>query len=80
MLGDGRSDFTDNAAYTSLVPGFVKQDYRDEDEFWQQVERSRELAVGVVERIRSGDVRHDPKEGDCPTWCALWPMCRVRRA
>jgi ATP-dependent helicase/nuclease subunit B len=62
------------------VPGFVKQDYRDEDEFWQQVERSRELAVGVVERIRGGDVRHDPKDGDCPTWCALGPMCRVKRA
>jgi ATP-dependent helicase/DNAse subunit B len=62
------------------VPGFVKQDYRDEEAFWSQVERSRELAVGIVERIRSGDVRHDPKDGDCPTWCTLWPMCRVRRA
>jgi ATP-dependent helicase/DNAse subunit B len=62
------------------VPGFVKQDYRDEEAFWSQVERSRELAVGIVERIRSGDVRHDPKDGDCPTWCTLWPMCRVKRA
>jgi ATP-dependent helicase/DNAse subunit B len=62
------------------VPGFAKNDYLDEDAFWGQVGRAQELAVGIVERIRSGDVRHDPKGGDCPTWCELWPMCRVRRA
>jgi ATP-dependent helicase/DNAse subunit B len=61
------------------VPGFTKQDYLDEEAFWSQVERSRDLAVGVVERMRGGDIRHDPKGGDCPTWCELWPMCRVRR-
>jgi PD-(D/E)XK nuclease superfamily len=62
------------------VPGLVKNDYLDEDEFWGRVERSRDLAVGLVDRIRGGDVRHDPKTGECPTWCELWPMCRVRRA
>ena len=62
------------------VPGFAKQDYRDEEAFWSQVDRSRDLAVEIVDRMRSGDVRHDPKGGDCPTWCQLWPMCRVRRA
>jgi ATP-dependent helicase/nuclease subunit B len=62
------------------VPGFTKHDYLDEEAFWSQVERSRELAVGIVERLRGGDIRHDPKGGDCPTWCALGPMCRVRRA
>jgi ATP-dependent helicase/DNAse subunit B len=62
------------------VPGLVKNDYVDEEEFWGQVDRSRELAVGLVDRIRGGDVRHDPKSGECPTWCELWPMCRVRRA
>jgi RecB family exonuclease len=62
------------------VPGFVKNDYLDEESFWGQVERSRELASGLVGRIRDGDVKHDPKSGDCPTWCEYWPMCRVRRA
>jgi ATP-dependent helicase/DNAse subunit B len=62
------------------VPGFAKNDYLDEEAFWSQVERARELAVGIVERIHEGDVRHDPKSGDCPTWCELWPMCRVKRA
>jgi hypothetical protein len=61
------------------VPGFTKQDYLDEEAFWSQVERSRDLALGVVKRLRGGDIRHDPKGGDCPTWCELWPMCRVRR-
>jgi len=61
------------------VPGFSQHDYLDEDAFWSQVERSRELAVGIVDRVRGGDIRHDPKGGDCPTWCELWPMCRVRR-
>jgi ATP-dependent helicase/nuclease subunit B len=61
------------------VPGFSKNDYLDEEAFWSQVERARELAVGIVERIRTGDVQHDPKGGDCPSWCELWPMCRIRR-
>ena len=68
------------AARVDGVPGLVKNDYVDEDEFWGKVARSRELAGGLVERIRGGDVRHDPKTGECPTWCELWPMCRVRRA
>ena len=62
------------------VPGFAKNDYLDEDAFWSQVERARELAVGMVDRLRSGDVQHDPKGGDCPTWCELYSMCRIRRA
>jgi ATP-dependent helicase/DNAse subunit B len=62
------------------VPGYSRNDYLDEDAFWGQVDRSRELAVGLVERIRGGDVQHDPRGGACPTWCELWPMCRVRRA
>jgi ATP-dependent helicase/DNAse subunit B len=62
------------------VPGFVTQDYLDEDAFWGQVGRARETAVGLVERIRTGDVEHDPRGGACPTWCELWPMCRVKRA
>ena len=29
-------------------------------------------------RERAGE--HDPRGGACPTWCELWPMCRVKRA
>jgi ATP-dependent helicase/DNAse subunit B len=55
-------------------------DYLDEDAFWAQVEGARDLARGLAQRIRAGDVRHDPKGTDgCPAWCDLWRMCRIGR-
>ena len=63
------------------VPGFSKRDYLDEEEFWAQTERAKEHAIRFVERIRTGDVQHDPKGGfPCPTWCDLSSMCRVARS
>jgi len=63
------------------VPDYPRNDYVDEEAFWGQIERAQEHARGAVERIRAGDVRHDPKGGfPCPTWCDLWPMCRVKRS
>ena len=62
------------------VPGFVKRDYLDEEAFWGQVESAKDTAVALAGRIRGGDVRHDPRGGDCPAWCDLWTMCRVTRA
>jgi hypothetical protein len=67
-------------AKADVLPGYVKTDYVDEDEFWAQVEGAKELATQLAGRIRDGDVRHDPKGGECPTWCDLWPICRVGRA
>jgi ATP-dependent helicase/DNAse subunit B len=65
----------------SDVPGFSKRDYLDEEEFWAQTERAKEHATRFVERIRSGDIQHDPKGGfPCPTWCDLSSMCRVARS
>ena len=49
-------------------------------EFWRLVESAQETAARLAGRIREGDVRHDPKGGDCPSWCDLWSMCRVKRA
>jgi ATP-dependent helicase/DNAse subunit B len=62
------------------LPGFAKDDYLDEEAFWAQVGTARERARTNAERIRAGDVRHDPKGDGCPSWCDLWPMCRVQRA
>jgi ATP-dependent helicase/nuclease subunit B len=70
-----RSDAREDA-----LPGFVRSDYLDDEAFWSQVEGAKETATQLAERIRGGDVKHDPKGGECPTWCDLWPMCRVRRA
>jgi hypothetical protein len=62
------------------LPGFKPADYLDEEQFWGQVETARERARDAAVRIRSGDVDHDPKGGECPAWCDLWTMCRVPRA
>ncbi|HEU4943201.1 MAG TPA: PD-(D/E)XK nuclease family protein, partial [Gaiellaceae bacterium] len=67
-------------AKEDALPGFAKADYLDEDAFWAQVEGALETARRFAGRIRAGDVLHDPKGGECPTWCDLWTMCRVRRA
>ena len=61
------------------VPGLHARDYMDEEAFWNQVDEAVGLAGAAVGRIRSGDVRHDPRYGSCPTWCGSWPICRVRR-
>jgi hypothetical protein len=63
------------------VPGFARNDYKDEDEFWAQIARAEDHARGFVDRIRAGDVRHDPLgDAGCPPWCDLAPLCRVKRA
>jgi ATP-dependent helicase/DNAse subunit B len=62
------------------VPGHSSRDYVDEDDFWGKVEKAQDGARAIVERIRSGDVLHDPREKACPSWCKLGPMCRIRRA
>jgi ATP-dependent helicase/nuclease subunit B len=62
------------------LPGFARDDYLDEDAFWAEVESARERAGENAQRIKAGDVRHDPKGDGCPAWCDLWPICRVPRA
>jgi ATP-dependent helicase/DNAse subunit B len=62
------------------LPGFSAKDYLDEETFWAQVETARGRAYEYAERMRAGDVRHDPKGDECPSWCDLWSMCRVRHA
>jgi len=62
------------------LPGYARNDYLAQDDFWALVESARERARGYAQRIRGGDVRHDPKGGECPSWCDLWTMCRIERA
>jgi ATP-dependent helicase/DNAse subunit B len=82
LAGDGRARGLLRAELREDgVPGFQKNDYLAEDDFWGQVEQAQERARTAVARIREGDVRHDPKGGfPCPTWCSLWTMCRVKRS
>jgi ATP-dependent helicase/DNAse subunit B len=60
--------------------GYVSHDYLDEEAFWSVVESARGTATMLAERIREGDVRHDPLGGECPAWCNLWTVCRIERA
>jgi len=69
-----------NAVATEDLPGFQRNDFLADDEFWRVVDTARERAHDYAQRIRAGDVRHDPKGGTCPTWCDVWPVCRVERA
>ena len=62
------------------LDGLARNDVREPDDFWGQIDRAAALAAGFVRRIRAGDVRHDPRGGECPSWCSYRPICRVRRA
>jgi RecB family exonuclease len=79
-VGGGRRPRGLLRAGDDAVPGFSSRDYLDEAAFDEAIDSARETAVGLVERIRGGDVRHDPQGGDCPPWCDLWRMCRKERA
>jgi hypothetical protein len=62
------------------MPGLKSADYLDEQAFWEQVDGAVALARTAVDEIHDGDVRHNPRYGECPSWCDAWSICRVRRA
>jgi len=62
------------------VPGLKRPDYLPEEEFWRQVDEAQSRARAAVDRMHAGDVRTDPRSGECPRWCSLWTMCRVKRS
>ena len=78
-VGGGRRPRGMLRASPDAVEGFNSRDYLEPEEFDAVVDAARDTAVGLVERIRTGDVRHDPHGGDCPAWCDLWRMCRKER-
>ena len=78
-VGGGRRPRGMLRAGADAIPGFSSRDYLESDEFDEAVAAARSTAVGLVERIRAGDVRHDPHGGTCPHWCDLWRICRKER-
>jgi ATP-dependent helicase/nuclease subunit B len=80
LAGTRRARGLVRADEAETLPGYVKSDYLDEEAFWGVVESARETATALAGRIREGDIHHDPRGGDCPTWCDLWPMCRIERS
>jgi hypothetical protein len=79
-VGGGRRPRGILRSGSEAIPGFNSNDYLEPEEFDDAIESARATAVGLVERIRGGDVIHDPKGGECPPWCDLWRMCRKERA
>jgi ATP-dependent helicase/nuclease subunit B len=80
LAGERKARGLLRARERSTLEGFSRNDYLEEEAFWAAVDRAREQARALGQRIRTGDVQHDPKGGDCPAWCDLWPICRVPRA
>ncbi len=80
LAGERKARGLLRAGDTESLPGYAKNDYYDEDAFWSAVDTAKATAHRLAGRIRNGDVVHDPKGGDCPAWCDLWPICRIERA
>ncbi len=81
LSGEGEARGLLRAEARADLPGFATRDYLEEAEFWTQIDGATALARAAVERIREGEIRHDPRWSDgCPSWCELWPICRVARA
>ncbi len=78
-LGGGRRPRGMLLAAEDRVPGFASADYLEPETFAAEVAHARDAAVVLAERVREGDVRHDPRGGDCPAWCDLWRICRKER-
>ena len=79
LAGERKARGLLRASESETLKGYSRNDYLEEDAFWAAVDRARETARSLGQRIRGGDVVHDPKGGECPAWCDLWPMCRVPR-
>jgi hypothetical protein len=62
-----------------LPPGLVRTDLVDHDELWAIVDEARQLAITHVARVRTGDIRHDPRDGTCPSYCPWGEACRISR-
>ena len=81
LAGDRQAARAAARAARTRCPGYARNDYLDEDEFWAQVERSRATRAASS---RSGSAAATcatiRRARRCPAWCDLWPMCRVRRA
>jgi ATP-dependent helicase/nuclease subunit B len=79
LAGGRRARGLVRAGEAETLPGYAANDYLDEGEFWRVVDSARATATALAERIREGDVHHDPRGGECPTWCDLWSICRIER-
>jgi RecB family exonuclease len=79
LAGERKARGLLRASEGDTLQGYSRNDYLEEEAFWGAVDRARESARALAQRIRGGDVEHDPKGGECPPWCDLWTICRIPR-
>ncbi|HEX7310966.1 MAG TPA: PD-(D/E)XK nuclease family protein [Gaiellaceae bacterium] len=80
LAGERKARGLLRASAKEELPGYTRTDYLADEDFWARLESARDDARTLAQRIREGDVRHDPRGGSCPPWCDLWRVCRVARA
>jgi hypothetical protein len=57
----------------------VGTDFLDPDAFEEVLELAHTRAAEIVTGMRAGAVTRDPRNDECPKWCALAPICRIER-
>jgi ATP-dependent helicase/DNAse subunit B len=86
-LGAGKEDrprgLLDKQYKSTLIPGETEAhygtDFKDPEELEEILEQALAEANRVVGEIRAGRIDRNPRDGSCPTWCGLAPICRVER-
>jgi ATP-dependent helicase/DNAse subunit B len=66
-----------------LIPGetaaHVGTDFKEPEVMAEIVDEALAEATRVVGEIRAGRIDRNPRDGSCPAWCGLAPICRVER-
>ncbi len=66
-----------------LIPGettaHVGTDFKDPDDLQAIIDAALKEAERVVAGIRAGGIDRNPRDGSCPSWCELAPICRIER-
>lgn len=68
----------------ALIPGateaHVRTDFVADEELEELIDAGRARAEEIVAGIRGGRIDRNPRGGECPTWCAMAPICRMERS
>ncbi|MEO7198145.1 MAG: PD-(D/E)XK nuclease family protein, partial [Solirubrobacterales bacterium] len=67
----------------SLLPDEKEHHYRTDflepEAFEEVLEGARSRAAEIVAGMRGGVIARAPRGDECPTWCAMAPICRIER-
>lgn len=67
----------------SLIPDakefHYRTDFLEPEAFEEILEQAGERAREIVAAMRAGEVVREPRNDECPKWCAMAPICRIER-